>query len=186
MPPSMAVLIRSSAPAWSTLLMSLKSPLPSPKAHSSEAEFRYYETRIAERFVFHLSASLAAQGCRDRRAQPLRCVADLVGGDDERRNEAQRVASGGIDHQSVIESVRDEIAGLVGCAHRQAQHEPDPARHLEHGVELARDRGERRAQQRADGRDVFVEVDDVANLEMFERRGRGYGRAAERRAVIAG
>jgi len=52
MPPSIDVLTSSSAPAWPTALMALKSP-PVPECHGSEAEFRNQETCIAERCVFH-------------------------------------------------------------------------------------------------------------------------------------
>jgi hypothetical protein len=60
MPPSVEVLTSSSAPAWSTVLMASKSPLPSPNVMVSETEFRNQETRIAERCVFHDVLQLAA------------------------------------------------------------------------------------------------------------------------------
>jgi hypothetical protein len=44
---------------WTRALMALKSPLPFPRAHGSEAEFRSQETRIAEHCVIHDVLQLA-------------------------------------------------------------------------------------------------------------------------------
>ena len=75
--------------------------------------------------------TLAVQGRRDDGAQPDGGVANLVRRDDERRDEAQRVAPGGVDEQSVIQAARDEVGGLVPVAHRQPEHEAEAARLVE-------------------------------------------------------
>lgn len=75
--------------------------------------------------------TLAVQRRRDDGAQADGGVANLVGRDDERRDEAQRVASGGVEEEPVIESPGDEIGGLASVAHRQPEHEPEATRLLE-------------------------------------------------------
>lgn len=74
---------------------------------------------------------LAPQRRADDGAQPDGGVANLVGRDDERRNEAQRVASGGVDEQPVVQSALDEVGGRVPVAHRQPEHEAEAARLVE-------------------------------------------------------
>jgi len=59
MPPSIEVLTSSSAPAWSVVLMALKSALPSLNVIVPK-QFRNQQTRIAERCVFRDLLQLAA------------------------------------------------------------------------------------------------------------------------------
>jgi hypothetical protein len=75
--------------------------------------------------------TLAVQRGGDDGAQPDGGVANLVGRDDERRNEAQRVAPGGVDEQPVIEPALDEVGGRVPVAHGQPEHEAEAARLVE-------------------------------------------------------
>jgi hypothetical protein len=75
--------------------------------------------------------TLAVQRRGDDGAQPDGGVANFVGRDDERRNEAQRVASGGVDEQPVVESALDEVRGRVPVAHRQPEHEAQASRLVE-------------------------------------------------------
>ena len=84
-------------------------------------------------------------------------------------------------------AARHEVGGLVRFAHRQAQHQAVAARRLEdRPASSVRDRAQFVAQQRADGLDVRVEIEHVADREVLERgRGRD-GRSAEGRAVVAG
>ncbi len=74
---------------------------------------------------------LAVQGRRDDGAQADGGVAHLVGRDDQGRDEAQRVVSGGVDEEAVVEPARDEVGGCATIAHREAEHEAEAARLLE-------------------------------------------------------
>ncbi len=74
--------------------------------------------------------ALSAHG-RDDGAQPHGGLANLVDRDDQRRDEAQRVAPCGVEEDSVFEAARDEVRGGVSFAHRQSQHETDAARLVE-------------------------------------------------------
>ena len=60
MPPSIEVLTSSSGPAWSMVLMALKSALPSPNVIVPKQSFETQETRIAERCVFRDVLQMAA------------------------------------------------------------------------------------------------------------------------------
>ena len=74
---------------------------------------------------------LVVQGRRDDGAQSHGGVTHLIRRDDERRNEAQRIAPGGVDEEAVIEPARDEAGRCVPIAHRQPEHEAEAARLVE-------------------------------------------------------
>jgi hypothetical protein len=74
---------------------------------------------------------LPAQHRGDNGAEAHDGVADLVRRDDQRRNEAQRVAPGGVDEEPVIEPAGDEVGGGVSVSHGQAKHEAEAARLVE-------------------------------------------------------
>src|SRR6202165_3420385 len=65
---------------------------------------------IANAIVVRRAGSMSGLERRgDRSPQPHGRVADFVGADDQRRNEPQRVAAGGVDEEAVVEAVRDEV-----------------------------------------------------------------------------
>jgi hypothetical protein len=79
----------------------------------------------------HTAPPLVVQGRRDDGPQAHGGVANLVRRDDERRDESQRVAPGGVDEEAVVEPARDEVARCVPITHRQPEHEAEAARLVE-------------------------------------------------------
>ena len=79
---------------------------------------------------------LAVQRRRDDGAQAHGGVANLVGRDDERRHEAQRVAPGGVDEKAMVEPARDEAGRCVPITHRQPEHEAEATYFFDGGMEV--------------------------------------------------
>src|SRR5882757_6778276 len=89
MPPSIDVLTRSSAAAWPTLLIALKSPLPSPNVMvpkqsfdtrrpvlPSVAYFMEFSLLVSPKFLWREGSVIGISACPSRSES----LADLVGG----------------------------------------------------------------------------------------------------------
>ena len=133
------------------------------------------------------SGSLTPQRCVDRRAQTLHAVsrirpALMINGGTKRN--VLRPAALMISPKS---SARGRSRRRVAVLHRQPQHQAvsraAARRPSGHWCAIARNSLRSR---RADRFDVGVEIEHVADREVFERRGGRNRRAAERRAVVAG